>query len=279
MMEFSEAIFVIFQKLWMLFMTFFCSSTDSGQFNTNVGLRYTTGMIMASILFIILKMKATETLKKEHIIAMIGSMFLFVRYLTSMVLEWGYYIGLYNDPIMFFMSPPLEHFFYTMFVGCFAYYTLNHLNFYPGLLKKILYAIPITISSFFIYNVYKWKQFVETADVVGKHSYCSLNWDSHIIIVVFIVYIISVYFYKKNQVQSNDYLILFWIIMLVSNLCMIYSRIDTINFKSYLLASYTFDFLSVPILSLHFIKSYINRAKFCTTCEKYNMAVLLNREI
>lgn len=278
MTEFCEIIFLIFQKIWLLFMTFFCSTTDTGQTNTNIGLRFTTGMIMSTILFVILKMKATETLKKEHIIAMIGAMFLFSRYLTSMILEWGYYIELYDDPIMFFMSPPLEHFFYTMFLGCFAYYTLNHLNFYPGLLKKILYGIPITISAFFIYNVYQWKYTINNSlEYVGKHSYSILNWDSHIIIITFIIYIISVYFYKKNKVQSNDYLILFWILMLVSNLCILYSRIDVMNYKSYLLSAYTFDFLAIPILSLHFIKTYINRARYCDVCEKSTF-ITMNKE-
>lgn len=263
----NDIITTLLTEFWSIF-SIFNGNPAFGEFSNNYGIRFTIGMFFCTFLFIVIKMRALSTMKHSHIVAMIGSVLIFIRYFVMLILEWGYQIGLYDDPIVHFLYPPLEHFFYMLGLSCFAYYSLHHFNYYPGLLKQYTKYIPIFLTSFFIYTSVMWKNFfIFNNSFIQKYKECMIDWQSHLIITIIASYVlfVSIFKYKKY----NSYITTFWLI----TLCEHFARTVCFynNYEPSWLATifHALQIWVLPILTLHFVKAYVVKLNYCELCRRH----------
>lgn len=235
---------------------------------TNYGIQYGMGIFFSFFLFYILKMRAISTMKKEHIVALIGALFIFFRYIVMFVFEYGYQIKLYDNPYVYYLFPPIEHFFYGLGLGCISYYTLNFCDYYPGMLKKILYFIPFFITAFFIYATIAWTRLFHTGletHIIFSYNDSMIDYQSHIILFVITVYSFIVMCYKKEL----NYLTIFWLLLSIDQIINILISFDTFGINWLITISHAIEIWTLPILTLHFIKRYVNKLKFCGICRRF----------
>jgi hypothetical protein len=259
----TEQLFQTFLKeLWGVF-----TSVNGSSMIDNIGINICLGMFFSLFLFTVIKMRAVHTMANKHIVALIGAFLLFIRYFIIMIFDWGWKANIYTDTDLHFLFPPIEHYFYMISLGCFAYYSLSHYNYYPGMLKKILWAIPSFMTGFFVYSAVTWKhQYYasEISEVPFKYTSSMIDWQSHSIVAIMALYItiVAIWKYQKNDMFLSG----MWTLILINNTLLIAS-----NFCPYLFTWTDSLFKSmqiwiIPILTLHFIKNYVNKLKFCESC-------------
>jgi hypothetical protein len=146
-------------------------------------------------------------------------------------------------------------------LGCLGYYSLSHYNYYPGVLKKILWAIPIFITSFFVYATIEWKHLYFEATGNIEYVNSMIDWQTHLIVSVMAFYIVTVAIFKY---KSADYFLSgFWSLVLLTHVIMFGSGID------HNISSTTETFFEamqiwiIPVIILHFVKDYTLKIKLC----------------
>ena len=236
----------------------------------NNGITLVLGMFFSMFLLVVIQMRALSTMGLRHIIGMIGALLLFIRYSIMFLLDWGYQINLYDDRLIFLLSPPLEHFFFTMGLGCIAYYSLNYYQYYPGLLKKILWGIPIFITAFFIYASITWKIFFMSLNVVLPYRCCSVDWQSHLIITIMALYVSVVSLFKYSR-TSNHYLSIFWFMTFGEQLARTIAAFTQYETSLFVTVCNGLQLWAIPILILHFVKIYVVKLGFCEKCENHEI--------
>lgn len=262
---------VILHGFWEIF-SIFNGNPDLTYTQNTYGIRFCMGLFFSFLLFQIIKMRTLKTMLKQHIVALIASLIFFIRYFVMLIFEWGYQIGIYNDPIIHFLFPPIEHYFYMIGFVCFAYYSLKHYDYFPGILKNILYFIPLFLTSFFIYATIQWKIFFyegiyELPAKIYKYKDCVVDWQSHLIFSIICLYVLIIALgHIKNK---NNYLLAFWFLSFVEHFSRTISFYN--NFEPGWLATifHAFQLWTIPILILHFIKMYIIKLSKCETCYFY----------
>lgn len=230
------------------------------------GIRFFLGLVFTILLFSIIKMRAIATMERKHLVALIGSLLLLLRYIVLIIFDWGFQIHLYEDRIIPFLLPPLDHFFYMMGLGCLGYYTLNQYNYYPGLLKKILWAIPTSITAFFIYSTVTWKLQYLSNPVITKYCCTPVDWQSHSIILIMSIYLCIVFIFNFNKV--NILLHSFWSAILVLEFFRTLSNLQGIEPVQLNVIFNALELWSLPILILHFVKAYVIRLSDCIICDR-----------
>jgi len=172
--------------------------------------------------------------------------------------EWGWQIQLYDDWMMHFLFPPLEHFFYMLSLGCFAYYSLNTYEYYPGLLKRILVWIPVSLTAFFIYSTILWKQyFISHLPEITEYNAVASDWLSHVIIAVTALYIIFVAIKKYKKYFC--FLSAFWTITFIEHSLKAYSYYIHDEPAELATIFHAMALWSIPLLILHFTNAYVLR--------------------
>lgn len=232
--------------------------------SNSAGIKYLLGMFFTIYLFSIIKMRALVTMERKHIVALIGALLLFLRYLILFIFDWGYQIHLHEDEMIQFLLPPLTHFFYMMGLGCLAYYSLCHYEYYPGLLKKILWAIPTFMTAFFIYASIQWKSFFFLTN--GEYYTCSVDWQSHLLLCVMSLYLTIVAMYKYNK--DNHYLSAFWTVMFVKELVSFYYYFNHCEPIDTSIVFNAVQMWAIPLFTLHFVKAYVVRMSDCVICAR-----------
>ena len=236
----------------------------------NYGVRFTLGLLFSFLLFMIVKMRTTNTMEKKHIVALIGALLFSIRYITFFIFEWGYQIKLYNDPIVHFLFPPIEHFFNMIGFGCIAYYSLHSYNYYPGLIKRILWYIPTSIFAFFVYATIVWKEhfltILNTQNIILKYNQCDVDWQSHALLAIVSAYLVFVAIIKYSK--NCHYLSAFWTITFIEHttraICFYY------GYEPSWLATifHGMAIWAIPLLILHFVKAYVVKLRYCEYCQR-----------
>jgi hypothetical protein len=248
-------------NVWNIFSVF-----NGNPDTNNFGIRLGIGIFFSIFLLIIIKMRTISTMDKKHIVAMIGALFIFFRYAVMLIFEWGYQIGIYDDPFIKFLFPPIEHYFYMIGLGCLAYYSLNHYQYYPGILRKIVWTIPVFITGFFVYATISWKiLFMNSLPIVKNYIDCNVDWQSHVIVAVMALYVFFVSMVKPSR-TNNHWLSYFWLLTLFEH------GVKSILFYQHMEPSWiatifhSFEIWSLPLMTLHFIKVYVVKLKYCEIC-------------
>lgn len=257
----------IFQALWDIFSVF-NGNPDLVSYNNNFGIRFGIGMFFSFMLFMIIKFRALVTMKRHHVVAMIGAVLIFIRYAVMFGFEWGFQIGLYHDPVVHFLFPPIEHFFYMLGFGCLAYYSLHHYKYYPGLLKRILIGIPIFIGMFFIYTTMEWKEFFLTRlPHVSTYKECFVDWQSHLLFSIMSFYILVVAIFKFAK--DNHYISMFWTVTFIEHLSRTICFYN--GYEPAWLATifHAMQLWALPLIMLHFVKAYVVKLGYCELCKRY----------
>ena len=230
------------------------------------GTRLMIGLMLSLIILGIVQMRAYATMDKKHIIAMSGAIILSFRYIIKLIFEWGWHIKAYNDFMLYSLFPPLEHYFYLIFMGCFAYYSLSIFNYYPGLLKKILWIIPIFFTGFLIYSSVECKnEFLQLKENFNFND-TSVNYQSHLIGTIISLYVFLVGWIKSKG--KEKLLVLFWGMMLAEELIRTITSIYGLGLYFESILDY-FRLSILPILILHFSKHFMNTYKYCNICSRY----------
>jgi hypothetical protein len=241
------------QGLWNIF-----SCINGNPSLHNIGMKLTIMLFFSMFLMVILQIRTKITFDKKHIVAFIGAVILFVKVMTLFVFEWTWQIGLYDDWLLHFLYPPLEHFWNMLFLGCMAYYTLHIYDYYPGLLKKILWYIPITIITFFIYSTVQWKDyFLSHLPAVSQYELCMSDWQNHLIIAVIALYIFVIAIVKYRK--YNCYLSAFWTVIFIEHASRFYLSYNLYQTDITETLLNSLETWALPLLILHFINAYVNR--------------------
>lgn len=243
----------LFTGLWNIFL-----NLNGTIGSTNIGSNLAIMLFFSLFLILMLHLRAKLNFDKKHIVAYVGSMFLLVRVITLFIFNWGWEVGLYTDSQLYVLSPPLEHFFNTIFLGCFAYYTLITLNYYPGILKKILWYIPAVFLSLFIYSCVVWKvYFMEQLPNISNYELCMADWQNHILISImsYYIFVVAIVKYKKY----HCYISAFWTCVFITHFTKFisaYFGVDSSELTATLNAVNTW---SLFLLIFHFINAYVTR--------------------
>lgn len=270
MIDFNECISSkLLNGLWEIFSIFNGNPDTTISHVSNYGIRFSIGMFFSFYLFYIIKMRALITMKKLHIVAMVGALLIFIRYLVMFGFEWGYQIGLYSDPIVHFLFPPIEHFFYMMGLGCMAYYSLNHYRYYPGMIKKILPYIPPFITIFFVYATIVWKNFFLSdlsINIIRAYKDCPVDYQSHALIAIMSLYMVIVAIFKYSK--YNHFLSAFWTVNFIEHAVrtiMFYYSFEPTWMATLFHAT---QLWLLPLLTLHFVQAYVIRLGYCQQCKR-----------
>jgi hypothetical protein len=236
------------------------SSVNGNPESGNYGVRFALMLFFAVFLISVLQLRTKIIYDKKHIVAFVGSLFLIFRIVTMMGFEWGWQIDLYDDWVLHFLSPPLEHFWNLLFYGCIGYYTLNIYDYYPGILKKILWAIPVSICAFFVYSSITWKIFfLSHLPEISQYTQCSADWQNHFIVSVlsFYIFIIAIKKYKKY----HCFLSAFWTLVFIEHFLQFVFYYNGYEAAELTTIFHAISIWSLPLLILHFINAYIIRSE------------------
>lgn len=179
-----------------------------------IGIGYSLGIVLSLILMYIIKTRTSLTMDRHLIISLGGSVLFTVRFFILLIFYWGYQIQIYTDQTLFMFMSPLEHFFYAIGLICFGYYSLNHYDYFPGLLKSFIWWIPAIITTTFIYDTIEYKNILSTFSNSPPFVSCNIDWQLHLILLICSLYILIVSILKFDR--SNIYLTIFWSMMLIS---------------------------------------------------------------
>ena len=230
------------------------------------GTRLMIGLMLSLIILGIVQMRAYATMDKKHIVAMSGAIILSFRYIVKLIFEWGWQIKAYNDFVLYSLFPPLEHYFYLIFMGCFAYYSLTVFEYYPGMLKKILWMIPVFFTGFLVYSSVECKSEFLLAKESFNFDNTSINYQTHIIGSIMALYVFLVGWIKSKK--QEKLLVLFWGMMLVEELVRSFSSLYNYTIVYEPILDYI-RLTCLPILILHFSKHFMKTYKYCNICSKY----------
>jgi len=241
----------LIHNIWLIF-----SMVNGNPEITNYGIRLFLGLFFSLFLLMIIQLRTREFFDKKHFVVLIGVVFLVFRWTLMIGFEWGWQINLYNDWILHFLSPPLEHFFHMMFFGCLAYFSLNVYNYYPGILKRILWLIPIIIFGFFIYFTIEWKiYFIDHLPALSKYKECVSDWQNHGINAVIAGYVFFVSIWKGSKNQG--FLSTFWGITFLEHITrtiVFYNNYEPAELATIFHAMATW---AIPFLILYFVNAYV----------------------
>jgi hypothetical protein len=258
----TDIISLFFKELWLIFTSVNGSATGS------MGINICLGMFFSLFLFITIKMRTTYTMVKRHIVALSGAFILFLRYFLLMMFDWGYHIGLYSNKTIYFLFPPIEHYFYMLALGCFAYYSLSHYDYYPGLLRKIIWGIPIFTTIFFIYSTIVWKNAYYSHDDIITFTSSIVDWQKHLLvsIMAFYLFCVSIYRYKRHDYFLSG----FWTLVLITEMSMFSLTFDHNVPTVFNELFKAMQIWLIPFLTLHFIKDYVRKIKcyYVNNCDK-----------
>lgn len=239
--------------IWNIF-----SCVNGNPDNHNFGVRLFLGLFFSVFLTIILQLRTKLIYDKKHFIALTGVIFLCFRFITMLIFEWGWQVGLYDDYILHFLSPPLEYFFNTIFFFCVAYYSLHVYDYYPGILKRILFTIPAILITFFVYSTITWKNFFYSSlPSLTNYSDCMVDWQNHLIISIISLYIILVAIFKYKK--YNCFLSAFWTLTFISHFERTILSFMGIEISELTTIFFAIEIWTIPLLTLHFINAYVLR--------------------
>jgi hypothetical protein len=224
----------------------------------NYGLRFGISIFFALNLLVVLQLRTKLTLDVKHLVAFVGGVFLLVRYVCMMGFEWGWQIGLYDDWVIHFLFPPLEHFFYGLFFICMGYYSLNAYNYYPGILRRIIPYIPAGIICYFVWATMAWKEFfLSRLPAVSAYREGSSDWLSHALIATLCFYCVMVAI--KQYKRYYCFLSAFWTLAFLEHFIRaiaFYNNYEPSELATIFHAMATW---SLPLLTLHFTNAYVLR--------------------
>ena len=243
----------ISKGLWDIF-----SLVNGNPENANYGVRLTLMLFLSLFLIAVLHIRTKLIFDKKHLVAYIGSLFLVFRILTMLCFEWGWQVGIYDDWMLHLLSPPLEHFWNMLFFGCMGYYTLNIYDYYPGILKKILWLIPTSIMGFFIYSTVTWKTyFLTKLPDISKYNQCASDWQNHLVIAIIALYIVIVAIHKYKKYHM--FLSAFWTLTFIEHFIRFIAFYNGYEPPELATIFHAMATWSLPLLILHFINAYIIR--------------------
>lgn len=222
------------------------------------GIRFTLSIFFSILLLIILQIRTKMIFDRPHLIAFVGVLFLLIRNIITMGFQWGWEIGLYNDAILHFLSPPIEYFFNMLFMCCIAYYSLNAFNYYPGMLKRIIWGIPSFIAMYFVYMAVTWKNyFYDNLPSISTFNQCSVDFQAHSILALISGYVlvVAIVKYKKYHI----FLTTFWFINFVSQLSSAIVSFNNYSSSELITIFQAVEIWSIPLLVIHFVNAYIVR--------------------
>jgi hypothetical protein len=260
---------LVLNELWRLF------SITNGNPDCNYsGIRFGLGMFFSFLLVYVVKMRTLNSWEIRHFIALIGGCFLLIRHFVMMVFLWGYEIQLYDNQILRFLFPPVEHLFETIAFACFGFYSIvttrpDHAT----LSKRSMAVIPI-ILLFYIYVFVAWQDYFFTFFPAKVMLYYDsvVDWQSHFVITSLAA--VAVYNVIKNVKLAYPLLTIFWAFTVLEH--SVQTVVSFYRFEpSWLVTIFNAMHLwTIPVLMLHFVYGYSRRLKGCETCIKQKAKAL-----
>lgn len=226
----------------------------------NSGVHLALMLSFSLFLVIVLQLRAKLIFDKKHLVAFVGAILLVFRILVLFGFEWGWQINLYDDAILHFLAPPLEHFFNMMYLLLMVYYTLVLFEYFPGILQRVLKYIPMFIVLFLIWSTVHWKMmFVTNLPEITQYWTCPSDYLTHLILTIIAGYafVVAIFKYKKY----HKYISAFWTIVMIENAGRFLMNFTGNNCSDLFTIFNAMEIFSIGILVLHFIDIYIPRAE------------------
>jgi uncharacterized membrane protein YidH (DUF202 family) len=233
-------------------------------------IRFLMGIFFIAVLYTIIRMQAVSTYHVKHIVALAGSVFLMFRFCSMLFLVSGWELQIYNDPIIHFLYPPVEHVFASLSLACFMWYSVESSPWWIWIRRKAKYIFTFLIL-FYVYTIIYWKQFFITQlpNYANAFKECPVDYQFHIIASV----ICSVGLVAAVRGLAK-YLSVFWFFQLglhVSSAVAYFIVSTTAATTEPSWLSTVFNIIEVwtiPLLILHFVSRYVRKMTRCNACQR-----------
>lgn len=233
------------------------------------GARFLIAIFFLYLLYATIRMRAMAQFRPHQIIALVGCVLMIVREMSMLVCMSGWELGLFKDPFIHFLWPPVEHFFETAAYLCFAWYTIEASGW--GWLRcqahRLMWWVIGFVLLFSVWALIEWKSFFMAALPYVLHAYreSPVDWQSHVILTLIAFCGCAAAWMRK---RGSSYLLMFWSIVFVEH------AVRTVVFAFFIEQAWQATIFhalhtwSIPLLLLHFINAYVIKMSSCVVCRR-----------
>jgi hypothetical protein len=252
------------EALWLIF------SQINGNPDLNMSAtRFLLALFFLTLLYMTIRMRAMAQYKAHQIVALVGCVLMMIRETSMLVFLSGWEIGVYKDPIVHFLFPPIEHFFALLAFGCFSWYTIEASQW--SLIRRFAHRTYLFFGTglllFSAYALVYWKAFFTShyPNVIHGYKDTPVDWQTHLIIaIIAVVGMLAAYMRRRG----SSYLLWFWFITFLEH------ALRTIVFSMYQEQAWQATMFhamhnwAIPLLLLHFINAYVQKMHQCVLCKQ-----------
>lgn len=231
--------------------------------------RFLLATFFLTLLYMTIRMRAMAQYKPHQIVALVGCVLMMVRELSMLVFLSGWEIGLYTDPIIHFLFPPIEHFFQILAFGCFSWYTIEASQWSPirRFAHKTYILFGVSLAVFSGYALVSWKAFFTAhyPHIIHAYKDTAVDWQTHLIMVLIAAIGVFAAYMRR---RGSTYLLWFWTITFLEH------SARTIVFMAYTEQAWQATIFhamhnwAIPLLLLHFINAYVQKMHQCVVCKQ-----------
>jgi hypothetical protein len=231
--------------------------------------RFCLALFFLCLLYTTIRMRAMVQYKQHQIIALVGCVLMMVREASMLIFISGWELGVYTDPIIHFLWPPIEHFFMLLALACFSWYTIEASQW--SFIRRIAHQTYKWFIGFMllfsVYTLVYWKQFFTQhfPNVLYAYKDSPVDWQTHLLMAtISLVGMLAAYMRRRG----SSYLLWYWTITFLEH------SFRTIIFSSYheqawqATIFHAMHIWAIPLLLLHFINAYVLKMSQCTICRQ-----------
>lgn len=231
-------------------------------------IRFGLALFFLWLLFVTIRMRALAQYRPHRIVALVGCVIMMIRELAMAFIVCGWELKLYDNPLLLYVWPPVEHFFSMLAFCCMAWYTVEASDWawLQYWVKKFRCVVIVSIASFYVYALTLWKVFfavnIPTISIVYSDS--NMDWQAHALIAVCAT--VSIIATCKRS-AGPSYLFWFWVVTFIeqSLRAHAFSYSEGAWLATVLQAMHIW---AIPLLLLHFINAYVIKLGTCSTCKR-----------
>lgn len=231
--------------------------------------RFLMALFFLTLLYLTIRMRAMAQFKPHQIVALAGCVLMMMRELVMLVFLSGWELGVYSDPIVHFLFPPIEHFFLAAALGCFSWYTLEASQWavIRNFAARTYVYFGTGLVLFSVYALVMWKALftIDYPAIVHMYRDSPVDWQTHLIMVVIALVSICAAYMRR---QGTSYLLSFWIVTFIehSARAVVFAFFDEQPWQATIF--HTMHTWAIPLLLLHFINAYVLKMSQCKMCQR-----------
>lgn len=257
---------ILFDAAWTVFMR------ENGECVGGLSAsRFLLTLFFQVLLYLTIRMRAMLQFKPHQIVALAGCVVFMVKETSLLFLVSSYELGLWYDPRIAFLAPPIDHCFRLVAYACFSWYSIEASQwcFARKLARRTLIAFCTAIASFGLYILITWKAYftehMPSHPDMAHFGYTAIDWQVHVVMAIVAAVGVLMSYMRK---RCCCYLFWYWVITLLANggqAIMTAFYVEQPWHTAIFNAMFTW---SIPLLMLHFVSSYVLKIGQCIVCKQ-----------